>query len=159
MPRVTRKDGIFSRVTKKPLKSPIPTAVSIAIRNESSSEAAPLLKSVHISTGANPKSEPTERSNSPAVIRSVIASAISPSSTVKVSVFEILSGERNDGLIHQKTTSSSTSSTSGPNSGMATKRWRNVRCGKGVVLRKDGRNRTGPVPPETRRYLPDRMSS
>jgi len=52
------------------------------------------LKSVHISTGAKPNSQPTERSNSPAVISSVMASAMRPSSTVKVSVFEILSMDR-----------------------------------------------------------------
>ena len=54
----------------------------------------PVLNSVHISTGAKPKTEPTERSNSPAVISSVIASAMRPSSTVKVRVLETLSGER-----------------------------------------------------------------
>ena len=66
--------------------------------------------------------DPTDKSNSPAVIRSVIASAMSPSSTVKVSVFETFSADRNDGLIAVNTTSSSTSRTSGPNSGMATSR-------------------------------------
>ena len=59
----------------------------------------PWLKSVHIITGAKPNSEPTERSNSPAVISSVIASAMRPSSTVKVSVLEMLRIDRKSGLI------------------------------------------------------------
>ena len=80
------------------------------------------MKSVHISTGAKPKTEPTERSNSPEVISSVMASAIRPSSTVKASVLEMFCGERKLGLIAVKTTSSTTSSTSGPNSGRAIRR-------------------------------------
>src|SRR5947209_3692002 len=68
-------------------------------------------------TGAKPNSEPTERSNSPAVINSVIASAIRPSSTVNVSVLDMLSTDRKSGLIAVNTASSSTSNTRGPNSG------------------------------------------
>jgi hypothetical protein len=79
----------------------------------------PVLKSVHITTGAKPKTEPTDRSNSPDVIRSVMASAISPSSTVKVSALPMLPSDRNVGLIAVKTISISTSSTKGPSSGLA----------------------------------------
>ena len=57
------------------------------------------MKSVHISTGEKPNTEPTERSNSPDVISSVIASAMRPSSTVKVSVLLMFSGDRKSGLI------------------------------------------------------------
>ena len=85
--------------------------------------SAPLLNSVHISTGEKPNTEPTERSNSPEVISSVIASAIRPSSTVKASVLEMFCGDRKSGLIAQKTTSSTTSRTNGPNSGLAIRRW------------------------------------
>ena len=60
---------------------------------------SPALKSAHITTGAKPKTEPTERSNSPEVIRSVMASAIRPSSTVKVSALPMLVSDRNAGLI------------------------------------------------------------
>ena len=37
MPSVTRNDGIFSRVTKRPLTSPIAAATSIATRNAAGS--------------------------------------------------------------------------------------------------------------------------
>ncbi len=57
------------------------------------------MNSVHISTGEKPNSEPTERSNSPDVISSVIASAIRPSSTVKASVLEMFCGDRKSWLI------------------------------------------------------------
>ena len=46
----------------------------------------PPLNSVHISTGEKPNSDPTERSNSPDVISSVIVRAMRPSSTVNASV-------------------------------------------------------------------------
>ena len=82
----------------------------------------PWLNRVHITIGEKPNTAPTERSNSPAVIRSVIASAIRPSSTEKTSVFEMLSGDRKSGLIAVKTTSSMTSRTNGPNSGLAIRR-------------------------------------
>ena len=94
------------------------------------SEVSPELKSVHITTGAKPNTEPTERSNSPAVMSSVMARAISPSSTVKVSVFEMLSGDRNAGLIPAKTAISKISSTKGPNSGAAMMRRRVEVCVK-----------------------------
>ena len=70
----------------------------------------PSLKSVHITTGEKPNTEPTERSNSPAVISSVMASAIMPSSGVKASRLPMLSidrnvafssGERDDGADEQ----------------------------------------------------------
>ena len=69
MPRVTRKDGIFSRVTNSPLNNPISAATTRLIRNATPSDVRPALNSVHMTTGANPNSEPTERSNSPAVIK------------------------------------------------------------------------------------------
>ncbi len=59
------------------------------------------LNSVHISTGEKPNTEPTDRSNSPEVISSVIASAISPSSTVKASMLLMFSGDRKSWLIDQ----------------------------------------------------------
>ena len=59
----------------------------------------PALNSVHITTGAKPNTEPTDRSNSPEVISSVIASAIRPSSTVKASVLQMLSSDRKSRLI------------------------------------------------------------
>ena len=43
------------------------------------------LMSVHMSTAENPKTEPTERSNSPAVMSRVMPSAIMPSSAVNTS--------------------------------------------------------------------------
>ena len=85
------------------------------------SDMVPALNSAHITTGAKPKTEPTERSNSPEVISRVMASAIRPSSTVKVSALPTLVSDMNAGLIAVKTTSISTRSTSGPNSGIATK--------------------------------------
>ena len=53
-------------------------------------DVASVLYRVHMSTGQNPNSEPTERSNSPAVISRVMASAISPNSTVKASMLPML---------------------------------------------------------------------
>ena len=84
-----------------------------------------LLNSVHMMTAEKPNTEPTDRSNSPDVISKVMASAMRPSSTVKASVLLMFSSDRNSGLIDQKTTSSTTSRTSGPNSGCEMKRWRN----------------------------------
>src|ERR1700733_16108011 len=57
-------------------------------------------------------------------MRSVMASAMRPSSTVKVSVLEMLSGERNAELIPAKIAISRISSTKGPNSGADMKRRR-----------------------------------
>ena len=54
-----------------------------------------------------------------------MASAMSPSSTVKASVLEMFCTERNSGLIASKTASSTTSSTKGPNSGAENARRRN----------------------------------
>ena len=126
MPSVTRNEGILRRVTNSPLMSPISAATTRLITNATPSEVRPALNSVHITTGAKPNSEPTERSNSPAVISSVIASAMSPSSTVKVSVLLMLRIDRKSGLIAVKTTSSTMSSTNGPNSGaeMSRRSWR-----------------------------------
>ena len=122
MPRVTRNEGIFSRVTNSPLNSPISAATTRLIKNATPSDATPALNSVHMTTGANPNSDPTDRSNSPAVISSVIASAMSPSSTVKVRVLLILRTDRKSGLIALNTASSITSSTNGPNSGAEMRR-------------------------------------
>ena len=65
MPSVTRNDVIFSRVTNQPLTSPITAAIANAATKATFSEVAPLLNSVHISTGEKPNTEPTDRSNSP----------------------------------------------------------------------------------------------
>ena len=121
MPSVTRNDGIPSRVTKTPFTKPMQSATPIAIRNAGNSDMVPALNSAHITTGAKPKTEPTERSNSPEVISRVMASAIRPSSTVKVSALLTLVSDMNAGLMAVKTTSISTRSASGPNSGIATK--------------------------------------
>src|SRR5437660_310278 len=117
MPSVTRNEGIFSRVTNRPLIKPIRAATTRATTKATASEVRPPLNNVHISTGAKPNSEPTERSNSFAVISSVIASAINPSSTVNVSVLLTFRTDKKSGLIAVKTTSSTTSRTNGPNSG------------------------------------------
>ena len=69
-------------------------ATSSATTKPTSSEVTPALNSVHISTGEKPNSEPTDRSNSPDVISSVMASAIRPSSTVKASVLLMFCGDR-----------------------------------------------------------------
>jgi hypothetical protein len=61
----------------------------MATTNAASKDMIPALNRVHIRTGEKPNNEPTERSNSPAVIRSVMLSAMRPSSTVKASVFEM----------------------------------------------------------------------
>ena len=79
-----------------------------------------MLKSVHMITGENPNTDPTERSNSPDVINSVMARAIKPSSTVKVSALLMLVSDKNAGLMEVKTASINTSRISGPNSGIAT---------------------------------------
>ena len=92
MPSVTRNEGILSLVTNQPLTKPMKAAASSVARKASSSGRAPVLNSVHIITAEKPNTEPTERSNSPAVISSVIGRAIRPSSTVKVSVLPILPG-------------------------------------------------------------------
>ena len=188
MPSVTRKEGIFSRVTNSPLTSPMSAAPISASANATSSEVTPALNSVHISTGEKPKSEPTERSNSPEVISSVMASAISPSSTVKTSVLEMFCGERKSGLIAVKTASSTTSRMNGPNSGLAIRRWISARSSTSEPSRcspvrrerdreRDGRSTDSASPstrgrghrqPSDRRgaqsvaayfALPDRMSS
>src|ERR1700759_1731172 len=95
-----------------------------------------------MTTGAKPKTETTERSNSPAVMRSVMASAMRPSSTVKVSVLETLSGETKAGLIAAKIAISRIRRTRGPNSGAEMKRRRRDVCVKSGPRRKgedDGR--------------------
>ena len=99
-------------------------------------DVTPVLYKVHISTGQNPNSEPTERSNSPDVISKVMASAISPSSTVKASMLPMLRDDKNAGLICQKTNTMTTNRMNGPNSGRDT-----MRCTAVFI------------------YLPDRMSS
>ena len=117
MPSVTKNEGIRKRVTNKPLHRPIAAAVPKARTKPTSIDVTPVLYKVHMSTGQNPNSEPTERSNSPDVISKVIASAISPNSTVKASMLPMLRDDRNAGLICQKTRTMTTSRTNGPNSG------------------------------------------
>ena len=117
----------------------------------------PLLESVHISTGEKPNTEPTERSNSPEVISSVIASAIRPSSTVKASVLLIFPGDRKSWLIAQNTNSSTTSSTNGPNSGRAISRCGSERRSKFLsVLKEDA---AADRPPRPENYLAERILS
>ena len=65
-----------------------------------------------------------------------MASAMRPSSTVKVSVFETLSGDRNAGLIAAKTAISRIKSTKGPNSGADMMRRRVDVCVKSGHRRK-----------------------
>ena len=136
MPSVTKNEGIRKRVTNKPLHRPIAAAVPKTRIKPTSIDVAPVLYRVHMSTGQNPNNEPTERSNSPAVISRVMASAISPSSTVKASMLPMLSTDRNAGLICQKTKIMATSRTNGPNSGLDI-----MRCITAFI------------------YSPDRMSS
>src|SRR5271156_3369672 len=71
-------------------------------------------------------------------MRSVMASAMRPSSTVKVSVFEMLSGDRNAGLIAAKTAISRIKSTKGPNSGADMMRRSVDVCAKSDHRRKGG---------------------
>src|ERR1700733_13298075 len=83
-----------------------------------------------------------------------MARAIRPSSTVKVSVFEMLSGDRNAGLIAAKTAISRIKSTRGPNSGADMVRRRVDVCVKSGHRRKgagerrqpEGRQGSGSVP-------------
>ena len=67
--------------------------------------------------GAKPKTEPTDRSNSPAVISSVIPKVIMPSSGVKANRLLMLLAERKAGDRAVKMMISTASKTSGPNSG------------------------------------------
>src|ERR1700730_14230206 len=76
--------------------------------------------------GAKPKSEPTDRSNSPAVISSVIPKVIMPSSGVKANKLLMLLVERKAGDRAVKTRISTTNKISGPNSGEAIILWRNA---------------------------------
>ena len=99
-----------------------------------SSEVAPALNRVHISTGAKPNSDPTDRSNSPEVISSVIASAMRPGSTVNTSVLEMFCGDRKKGLIAQNTMISATRRTNAPSSGLAIRRAMIVRSSTGEGL-------------------------
>src|SRR3984957_13281709 len=71
-------------------------------------------------------------------MRIVMASAMRPSSTVKVSVFETLSGDRNAGLIAAKTAISRIKSTKGPSSGADLMRRRVDVCVKSGHRRKGG---------------------
>ena len=74
-----------------------------------------------------------------------MASAIRPSSTVKVSVFETLSGDRNAGLIAAKTAISRIRSTKGPNSGAEMMRRRVEVCFKTDHRKKGGGRREAPA--------------
>src|ERR1700688_111881 len=67
--------------------------------------------------GAKPKTEPTDRSNSPAVMSSVIPSVIMPSSGVKANKLLILLVERKAGDRRVKTRISTASKTNAPTSG------------------------------------------
>src|SRR5690606_19353930 len=89
-------------------------------------------------TGHSAKTAPTDRSNSPAVSSRVIASAMMPSSGVKASRFEILSGDRNVGLPMTKSATNAQRMTKEENSGdraalaqrlwfmLMTRRWNDV---------------------------------
>ena len=76
--------------------------------------------------GAKPKTEPTERSNSPAVISSVIPKVIIPSSGVNANKLLMLLVERKAGARTVKTRISAPSKTSGPNSGAEISLWNNA---------------------------------
>ena len=130
MPSVTRNEGILSRVTNQPLTKPISAAADQRDAGTPAPAAAtPVLNSVHITHRARSRTPSRPRGRTrPAVISSVIGSAIRPSSTVKVSVLLMLRSDRNCGLIAENTTSSRTSRTNGPNSGRAIRRWRSGRC-------------------------------
>ncbi len=118
IPNVTKNEGILSWVTNQPLNRPMNTAARIANKKPSSSDVTPSLKSVHMSTGAKPNTEPTDKSNSPAIISKVMARAIIPSSGIKASRLPRLNALKycpEDNTV--KTTSSPTTNTKGPNSG------------------------------------------
>jgi len=121
MPSVTRNEGIASRVTKTPLTKPMKSATSMAPRNAGKSGAVSVLNNVHMTTGVKPKTDPTERSNSPEVISNVIARAMSPSSTVNVRALLMLVSDKKAGLIEVKTINIKISRISGPISGVETK--------------------------------------
>ena len=73
MPSVTRNDGILSRVTNQAVDEPDEAAARSGRQEGELERRGPVLNRVHIRTGEKPNTEPTERSNSPAVISSVIA--------------------------------------------------------------------------------------
>ncbi len=116
---------MFSRVTKMPETIPITSATPRARRKAGTSAIVSVLNRVHITTGVNPNTEPTDRSNSPLVISKVIARAIRPSSTVKVNAFDMFVSDMKAGLIDVKTTSMTINRTRGPNSGIATNSFSN----------------------------------
>ncbi len=82
-----------------------------------SSEKMPSLKKNHISTGAKPNTEPTDRSNSPDVISSVMARATMPSSGVNASRLPMLRVEAKAPFNSVKVMKAPTSSANGPASG------------------------------------------
>ena len=139
MPSVTRKDGNLQPRDEPAVDEADQGRRPAARRRRpTSSEVTPPLKSVHISTGAKPNTEPTERSNSPDVISSVMASAIRPSSTVKASVLLMFCGDRKSWLIAQKTTSSTTSRTKRPEFGPG-----DQAAGEGAIVPWDRRSSGG----------------
>src|SRR5258705_3124359 len=70
-------------------------------------------------TGPSAKTAPTDRSNSPAVSSSVMASAMMPSSGRKAIMLEMLSGDRKFGLASENATSTMNRMTSEANCGDA----------------------------------------
>ena len=94
----------------------------MVIAKAASSDMPALLNKVHISTAEKPKTDPMERSNSPAVISSVMARAISPSSTVNAMMLLRLLSDRKAGLMALKMTNSATRRISGPISGRRMRR-------------------------------------
>ena len=87
-----------------------------------------------------------------------MASAIRPSSTVKVSVFETLSGDRNDGLIDGEDHELEHEQHQRPELGHGDEALEERALRQGEALAGEGRNRPA-GPRRWRRYLPDRMSS
>ena len=81
------------------------------------------LATVHMMTAVKPKTEPTERSNSPAVMSSVMARAIMPSSGVKAMRLLMLPTEMKVADISVKTMMAPMRSANGPNSGLASVRF------------------------------------
>ena len=113
-----------SRVTIRPLMRPMTTAAPMATRKASSKGMPASLMKVHMSTAEKPKTDPTERSNSPAVMSIVMPSAIMPSSGVNISRLLKLPAVRYVAESSEKVMRARMSSPNGPASGWVRARLR-----------------------------------
>ena len=122
MPSVTRNEGTRNRVTNQPLTRPMATPMTMAMTNPTSMPRVVSLATVHMTTAVKPKTEPTERSNSPDVMSSVMAKAIMPSSGVKAMRLLMLPTEMKVADSSVKAMMAPISSAKGPASGCASSR-------------------------------------